>query len=244
MPTGSNSDHTMNASALWKMDGTTARTRLPRFSGQVQCTHPQDGLHAIQCDGQALAAHAWLAIELPGERPTAAEVEAYVRGSDLIVTYAETATRPLRAQAYWRMIEPGSKGLLAAIELVASVQTNLLDACPRITARSLVAGGELLSIGEFPRKSEEVGGRGFLIRPAGATFSYAEMIAGGAGHDDRVETAASRIRLEHDLFADWLEKGVILRTRIRGVLLERAGDLAAATDQFNEFLATALPLTV
>jgi hypothetical protein len=57
------------------------------------------------------------------------------------------------------------------------------------------------------------------------------------------DPAGSSLRLAHHLFAEHLEKGVILRTWVLGVVLDRAGDAAAALDAYRAFLATPLPLT-
>jgi hypothetical protein len=50
-------------------------------------------------------------------------------------------------------------------------------------------------------------------------------------------------QLRHELFSERLEKGVILRARVRGVVLERADDVRHAAAMFNEFLHAELPLT-
>ena len=50
-------------------------------------------------------------------------------------------------------------------------------------------------------------------------------------------------RLRHELFGQVLEKGVILRARIRGQFVPRADDQKAGAAAFAMFLATALPLT-
>ena len=238
----------MSTTSPWQIDGSIARLRLPRVSAQVDFIRPADGVHSIAMGDTKLSGQSWLGVELSGERPTIDEIDAYVRGSDLIVTYAETPSRPLRAQVYWRAIESVRRGTLAAIELVASVQTSLLDACPRLSAQSFVAAGEIVSLGEAALSTShsdslERVARGVLIRPSRTNYSYVEMIAGDAVDDEHLETSGSRVHIEHGLFADWLEKGVILRTRVRGVLVERDADLASANAELDEFLAATLPLT-
>jgi hypothetical protein len=238
----------MSSFSPWQIDGSMARLRLTQFSAQVDFIRPAAGLHSIVIAEKPQAGQSWLGVELAGETPTISEIDAYVRGSDLIVTYAETATRPLRAQLYWRAIESLPQGALASVELVASVQTSLLDACPRLSAQSFVAAGELVPLGESAETiagsdSLERAARGLLIRPAGANYSCADIITGGTRDDDRVDSTGGRVHIVHDLFADRLEKGVILRTRIRSVLVARDADLSAANAELEDFLATALPLT-
>ncbi len=51
------------------------------------------------------------------------------------------------------------------------------------------------------------------------------------------------MQLAHQLFAERLEKGVILRARVLGVLVDRDGDLAAAARHYENFVSAAPPLT-
>jgi hypothetical protein len=60
---------------------------------------------------------------------------------------------------------------------------------------------------------------------------------------DRLTRDVAGLRLIHHLFADELEKGVILRARLRGALLPRADDQRLALDAYRGLLDARLPLT-
>ena len=85
----------------------------------------------------------------------------------------------------------------------------------------------------------------FLFRRAG-TFSYAELVHPA---DFRQSTLAAResssadVRLAHRLFHRRLEKGVILRSRLRGVFLPREHDMELAAAEYRRFAASEPPPT-
>jgi hypothetical protein len=73
-----------------------------------------------------------------------------------------------------------------------------------------------------------------MVQPADGRESRWEGWLAGADY---------RFELRHDLFAQRLEKGVILRARVLGILLDRADDKAAVLAHWNSFLREPLPLT-
>lgn len=249
----------MTSSDLWTVENGIWCLRAGRLSARLNPVRPGDGIVDVRIDDVAVADMHVLGVELPGG-VSDGEVDCYVRGGDLIATYAETTDRPLRAQTYWRA-SLGQSGALASIELIASVQTSLLDACPRLATTSVAGSTSAIQLrddlgGEraldAPRRgaapSEPLGDLPcFLLRLAGVDATYVEMTA----PDESVGSSLTRVgdkpgsamRLSHQLFAERLEKGVILRARVLGVFLDRAGDVTAAVRQYEAFLAEAPPLT-
>jgi hypothetical protein len=175
----------------------------------------------------------------------------------------------MRAEIYWRAAAHELAGAIAAIELLASVQTSLLDSCPRLLTRSSLAAEQVLQLRDVERAAfEQVSQISdsdttnapsdrpdcYLFRLAAAKFSYLEMVP-----PSDVQTSSSRqcvgairplaspapnrFELRHQLFAERLEKGVILRARVLGVLLDRAGDQAAAARHYAAFISERPPLT-
>jgi hypothetical protein len=61
--------------------------------------------------------------------------------------------------------------------------------------------------------------------------------------DELLPGAGDAVMLRHRLFLSDLEKGVILRARVRGLLLPRQGDQPAAAEAYTEFAASPPPLT-
>ncbi|HWB01116.1 MAG TPA: hypothetical protein VG713_21645, partial [Pirellulales bacterium] len=83
-----------------------------------------------------------------------------------------------------------------------------------------------------------------LLRPAEADFSYAEMVHPRDISHDQLSTANGAARLEHRLFARMrLEKGVILRGRVRAAWLPRHDDEPLARAIYQQFQHAELPLT-
>jgi hypothetical protein len=195
-------------------------------------------------------------------------VDIVARGSDLIATYSETAEYPFRAQIYWRYLPPGSttpnartSQVIAVLELILSVQTRLLDSDPtsivetdlKATQASRLVDApsgrvDGLPIAASPVVFEPVTGSGcFQFRLADAPLVYAEMIHPADFHRSTIKPRAgneSSLCLSHQLFPRRLEKGVILRSRIRSFFTPAETDPATFADAYEEFAASGPPLTV
>jgi hypothetical protein len=250
-------------SFMWRVEDHNARLTLGELSGSLDLLNPAAGLGQLAVGGNPLAAAvlqvAWPEREEPAEPP----LEHYVRGGDLVANYGETSDWPFRAQLYWRTGThrgpQGQAAALAAIELVASIQTQLLDTQARLCARSRVAAREVFRLRD-PRRAEfercqpsrsKRFQRGqepacFLLR-LDDRLSYGEMVhpldfhgsvlAFGSG------PAGADVSLNHDLFLSPLEKGVILRARVLGVFLPRRDDQQALAAHYATFSAAEPPLT-
>jgi hypothetical protein len=251
-------------SHLWQADDSKMCLRLERFSAIVDPLDPAKGLHGLLADRQVLSHGQLLQIDLPflNLPCTSSSVDCYVRGGDLVATYPEETQTAVRAQIYWRAASHPIANALAAIEVVASVQTSLLDSCPTITTRSEVVASEAFQLvslerGAFadliakPDRSEVSGSSDFpqcyLFRLPSSKYSYAEMVHPVDAHDSNwdgwLQGTDFRLQLSHRLFRERLEKGVILRARVLGVLLDRDGDQDATARHYAAFLNEELPLT-
>jgi hypothetical protein len=245
---------------VWHVAERTARVRLGRFAAAVDPLSPVAGLHDVEVDGVPLREFNLLGLQLPTFAPEA--VESYPRGGDLIVTYAALPAPEMRTQLYWRALAHESRGAIAALVLVASVQTDLLDSRPSLTVGTQLVASEVYQLtdpdgAKFtsivpPSGSPEAAEspdwpQCFLCRLPGRKYSYAEMVPSGEEGRSQWEGwlhgADYRLQLRHELFARPLEKGVILRARVLGVLVEREHDQRAAAEHWRALLADELPLT-
>jgi hypothetical protein len=240
-----------------------ARIQFERCAASVDWHDPRRGLGEVQLDGGLFSDFHPLAPELTAL--TALELAAaehYVRGGDLVATYPDRPANQLRTQVYWRAGTHPRDGALAAIELVVSVQTSLLDSCPKIAIGSHLHASEALRMtdsqsGAFTSivpPSAEVDPDSvadaphcYLFRLPGRQYSYIEMIhpadVQSTTWDGWLHGPHYRLQLRHELFADRLEKGVILRARVLGVLVDRRDDRTAALRHWQRFLVEDLPLT-
>jgi len=212
-----------------------------------------------------------LAPQLPTlPSPLPAGTEIFARGGDLVGIYPVSESYPYRSQVYWRLDahpwEVAGQRALAAIELVASQQTDLLDTLPvlqvigRLPASECaileLASGESeridskLNSGELYAITAERGPCALLFRGKHGFPSYAEMVHPLDFTRTEIQLSpaeassnAATVKMRHHLFARHLEKGVILRSRVLGLWLAPQNDIAVAVAHFRQFAASEPPLT-
>jgi hypothetical protein len=237
----------------WNLDGLHAALQRERLSAEIELDQPAGGLQ-VRLDGGPIAA-CILAPEIVLPQPTSGLEEAFVRGNDLIVAYLPQGARPLRTQAYWRWLTPASvSGVLGGFELIVSQQTSLLECDPQLAVASRFTAGEVVGLrsdisthkATLPTRvaSDNDDWAGcWLVREVAAAISYMEMV-----HPDDLRHAAGQFdranrKLTHRLFPQSLEKGVILRARLRGFFVPRDGDTSLVPVLAREFAASGPPLT-
>jgi hypothetical protein len=234
-------------SAAWQLDGHVARLVVADFEISVDVSAPSNGLSLRRSAASLVEAQQILCVE-PGDRDPldAASVDAFARGRDLVATYAERPPRHVRAQVYWRSIAADEfapslqQRVAVAFDLILSVNTSVLDEDPKSTVRSSVAlAAEIVDVEGAPGC--------FMIRSGDAGSTYVEMVHPADYQENEAfidDSAPPRGQLAHRLFPERLEKGVILRARVRAALVDRQGDEATALAAYQHFAATEPPLTV
>lgn len=153
--------------------------------------------------GLAIQAGPWQGSSLgmlPAITPakSAASVESYVRGTDLVITQPASPERPTRVQVYWRRWHDLPAGLTAVCEMVVSVQTHLLDSDPTLVIDSRFAGAQ-----------ETLQREGISEVTLGANQALILTHP-----QDAAETEVMPGLVRNTLFRHRLEKGVILRGRL------------------------------
>jgi hypothetical protein len=232
----------MPAATSWIVDQHLARVTSPTLTAEIDLHRPDAGLHGLAFAGTLLDAQArMLAVganeaggwELSGP-------ESYARGADLVATYPQTAARPYRLQAYWRVVDLSTIASLrgaACVELQLSINTSLLDTAPTVETTDDFGPGEII----VPAALENCA---TILRPQNATWSYVRLVHLVDRGRTTVDAAAStKLPLHLPLFGRYLEKGVIMRARIRGAIVPRTNDESAAAEIFQDFLHSPLPLT-
>jgi hypothetical protein len=245
----------VTTSAVWNLSGNHAHLKIGDLRATVDIARPGLGLHAIIVRGQLLTDARLLAAQFAETEPNAEQplADSFIRGNDLVLTYAPTPTRPVRMQVYWRAFaETDAPQCAGAVEMQVSVQTNLLDAWPALIlktdlANTVIAPVDCDSAPEslMPMQSAAVrsGADCWLCHPRDAGWSYVEMAHPADVERAELQHSAARAELSHYLFHDSLEKGVILRARARGIFVPTTGDEATARNLYERFLAAPLPLT-
>jgi len=253
---------------MWTLDSAAAIATLdiPGLSGTVDLGQPAAGFRLKSLQGHSVESFkSLLAIDLgqPGSggsrgRPT----EFFVRGCDLIATYPES-DRQIRSQIYWRAIPATATSPEFGLEVMASLQTDLLDSDPRFVARTELAATTVEQLREGdprqlqPLSFDSVAGvcelrpppAALLFRSTDFPLAYLEIPFHGDAVATRLARQASpggekpRIRVEHDLLHEFLEKGVIRRCRLRGLFVPASGGDPLAREVVERFHQAELPLT-
>src|SRR5690349_1432495 len=138
---------------MWHLEDNQARLELPQFAATVSLTAPKKvlgvaaGLTTLAAQQRPLADGLILSVHY-GTPSAPHSRELYCRGDHLVATYAETSEWPYRAQLYWRATANRLPRAIAAIELIASLQTRLLDARAELDVFSILRADEVLRLGD------------------------------------------------------------------------------------------------
>lgn len=242
---------------MWKLDGTVAAIHLQTFSAALDVARPHLGLElkAHPQPGAAVTGHV-LQVQFPVP-PAADELqEHWTRCDDLIAIYAQTKVRQFQPEVYWRLVR--TQDTPAGIELIVSVETSLLDATPATGVSSRMPAGQVLWLNDLQQPelgmelragteltdAHRANGIGlFVFRPAGIGLSYVEMVHPSDFLSASIRWEGETAVLQSQLFHESLEKGVIRRGRVRGVLVAREADRITACQLFREFADSRPPLT-
>lgn len=236
---------------IWFVEKETARLETATLACEIELHRPSTGLRQLKLNGRAVAHCEPLQVSPEPPAPKGGEtlIESYVRGNDLIATYAQTPSRTVQPTYYWQGLEAGP---LVGVELMVSMQTSLLASDPTLTALTTCKGKALwISAGEavaLKSNSDEAwqspaGAEGFCLFRLANGISYAEMVFPADFLGARVTFKDDACQLAYRMFPESLEKGVIRRGRIRGWFLPTDGDVDAAFKAYQQLQAEDPPLT-
>ncbi len=171
-------------------------------------------------------------------------------GYSIYATFAE-AEGLVKTQVGWRVYT--AQAGFPYLDVVASVQTEVLDGFVKFGLFSRVVAAEISIPGNssqgdkgdwtcvalLDRIATPLEASYVLFRLPGTQWSYVEMVdpSNPSACEIVREPEAGRTLIRHQLFSCPLEKGVMLRTRLRGALLPLLPDYAAVAALFAEFVA-------
>lgn len=243
----------------WALEDCVARLHCNAVSARVDIARPHLGVEDVQVDSVTIDGNL-LALTPSGAAAAwpASVADAYVRGLDLVAVYAGDENWPYAPQVYWSATHRESNSeTLASLALVVSIQTDLLDTHPRIDVRSSLCAEDALMIsviGDDLLVDSHVGGVqgidprasacGILWRLPGGELSYAEVMPTSDFRQLAVgRTANGEIQSGWELFAEFLEKGVIRRARLQSVFMPRENDVQLVAECCRMIENRPLPLT-
>jgi hypothetical protein len=248
----------------WRIVEGVAHLSTPALTGLVDVRHPSRGLHCVCLNGGELPGMQALGVDLGASEDASTRLaDVYVRQGDLVATYSPSPTSPLRVQAYWRILEDEERPYgLTGLGLEVSVQTPAWETAAELAATTeLLASGmrslawaesitgsataECAEIGETTSRTATGGCLFFDGATAGT--AYAQMIHPADFYGHSIERSggdtSGRFRVVHRLFGQRLEKGVILRARLRGVWWTQPAADADLAGCYEAFVTARLPLT-
>ena len=248
----------------WQLEQQVARLQLDQLIATVDLGQPHEGLVEVSLGAGRLAGAQLLGIAtacFPSSEEILS-VESHVRGADLVAWYKESENRPVRIDARWRAVSPTpSEEFVGAVELVLSVHTHLPDSRFELAVQSELSASEVLRLldaeslyygplalspGVAEPVQPEEGPGCLLLRPSGTELSYAQMVHPADFRQGNLLAGPEgngTMRVRHELFSERLEKGVILRSRVRGVFLPREADTRIAAACYTHFAAAEPPLS-
>jgi hypothetical protein len=231
----------------WTIDDGQAVFRHGEHRLAFEIARPQLGLTYSR---QAVSYAPMLSIHLPGELESESESESesvadcYARRDDLVVTYHQGKLRTVQPQIRIGVLEAASDFV---VQLIISMQTDLLESEPGTRVVSAFEGGELLMrCADAWRSTAEPGDshtNAFLHRPADLRSADSDCSFFQLLHSSDLSSSVqghSPLRAEFQLLSESLEKGVIRRARIMAGWISSKGDLETA-DRYSRQLAEASP---
>ncbi len=243
---------------IWRLDQQVATLSLAALKASVDIARPQLGVQGIQVESQPFDAHL-LALAPSGAPATwpAKVTDAYVRGTDLVATYSGDSTWPYAPQVYWSA-SPEQLGLesVPSLSMVVSIQTSQLDTHPRLDIRSSLSAAEVLLIslvGDDVLVDSHIEGVqgidpraiacGLLWRFDRDSFCYAEIMPKSDFRQLAIERTSDMIGSRWELFAEFLEKGVIRRAQLHSMFVPRENDVQLVAECCQNIERRPLPLT-
>jgi hypothetical protein len=242
--------------SLWNIDQQTATLAVGSLTAQIALDAPERGLQGITLSGEPFEHASLLGVDDgDSSKQTAIRLEdAYVRGNDLVADYAFGTAGP-KLRVYRNAASDPAAPDVVALSLTASLRTDLLvderplvysrTAIPTETVQRLDAAGTVhtLHLTSEPTDFSNDETVATLLSCPG-NLIYAEM----AHPDDVRQSSLTRgqdgaAKLGHELFTERLEKGVIVRARVLGLLLPRNDDtISQIAERYRDFAAMQPPL--
>jgi len=198
----------------------SAGSAAPRFTVQALFPHP---LHSFKPE------------------------EIYVRQSDLIARYTQSAEDQFAFQLDWRL-HPVQPPFSIGLEIWISLQTQLLDSHPSLELRSVGPGvwsswtDSELNMGEANDHRPSSDCQAALLSTADST-SLLWLIDPSDQQQVHWMGSNSKSELRAQLFGDFLEKGVIRRARLRLLVGAEEVQVDDVKGVYQDLFTSALPLT-
>jgi len=247
----------MNDQHAWTLLGTKATLSTPTLDGVLDSDRPDLGLTSlvVRSEAKVVPLSTVRMLGIRAEHQDEGDVEstdAYTRGDDVIVSCRFKRGIEIGLQIYWRFIVDEIT-LAVGVEAIVSAQTDLLDSDPASIVTSWLPDAEVLSLesGNPPSFRPLAVAAGAPISSAGphlfrfahTDISYLEMVHPSDDRGVTIEALDGHLATRYPVLTERLEKGVIRRSRVRGMFLPIEDDTLRAWELYQRFGNSPPPLT-
>jgi hypothetical protein len=232
---------------LWQLTDSIATSESNAFRARLDLKKPDAGLQLnVVTNDSPVALNIFGITQQAAQSIDVAKLDAYVRGRDLVALYDESQPDHLRTQVYWRALAANDlsesckpESVVAAFELILSVNTSLLDSDPQVTVRSTIPSNDsVIQLNVGASEASAV-----LVRLPGGKLTYVEAVHPADACPSWIDRQDAGMQINHLLFQQRLEKGVILRARIRAAIISSEHDERLSAELYQHFAASEPPLT-
>ena len=218
----------------WFLQGSQAKLACGALLAEIDVERPTRGLHNLRLGVEKVAGYLMgvnVAAENADDEEPWQPADVYTRGNDLVATYREPLGQPFTLQVYWRVVAPKNRQS-AALESIVSIQTREWEAHPHVTLTSALAV-----------HSARLENGGVIFR-SHHNWAYVEATPPGDFIPSACESNSPNLHAARWAYGNhFMERGVIRRLRLRGVIvpIAEAGD---AIEQLRaDLIAVPPPLT-
>jgi len=238
----------------WQLEGQLARLALPGLTAVVDAARPAEGLTSVALRDRASQGASLLGVSASAfSNPANSLAEWHVRGHDLFAVYESEQPDAVRLDIRWNVDFPAhGDSRLVQIDLLISIRTDQLGWRHAIYVDSCLPDSRAFQLvdperGRFePALDLDCAIGSCLLFCAKEGWCYAELVRPTDPCRATLTAAgdaSSGIHLRRQLFPSAaLEKGVILRTRIRALFFQHEADLKLLARGYKDFVTADMPL--
>lgn len=229
---------------IWKIENNIGRTVTKLGEMTFDATKPNQGLTFSDPN---IASSSFMRLGMSASHfGFPLENDSYSRDADFVSVYKEIPERPVRYQVYWRMLDQLPAEVSVMWELIISAQTPLLDSDPTVVVQSRL--DEALHIQQDDCRCVMRHTRGTYFELSHPSDDRKTSITWNDKQIDAdlksiAQNQTGSAEVNHVLFERPLEKGVILRSRLRGGWLNPNANPKIINELFDQFAKSEPVLT-